>query len=173
MTIANNIFLFISWTNYANQSGWASWKLLYFQSLLEEQLSRWQEMGTNYSRSVMYSKMQTVQRVPTIQEVPYIQGIPTMQRVPTIQRWSLATAKLCKLFTQKGPLKRTNLHIFISTNQVELMSDLQKSDTLHWLFDKLPKWLYNWFNLKCRIVPGWNISDSIKTQVARSLKHVQ
>ena len=96
-------------------------------------------MGTNYSRSVMYLKMQNVQRVPTIQEVPYIQGIPTMQRVPTIQRWSLAMAKLCKLFTWKGTLKRTNLHIFISTNQVELMNHLQKSDVLHWLSNKLPK----------------------------------
>ena len=94
-----------------------------------------------YSRSVMYSKMQTVQRVPTIQEVPYIQGIPTMQRVPTIQRWSLAMAKLCKLFTWKETLKRTNLYIFISTNQVELMSDFLKSNILHWLSNKFPKWL--------------------------------
>ena len=66
-------------------------------------------------------RIQTVERVPTIQEVPHIQGKPTMQRVPTIQRWSLAMAKLCKLFTWKGTLKRTNLYIFISTNQVELM----------------------------------------------------
>ena len=130
-------------------------------------------MGTNYSRSATYSKILTVERVPTIQEVPYIEEIPTMQRVPTIQRWFLAMAKLCKLFTWKGPLKRTNLHIFILTSQVELMSDLLKSDILHWLSNKFPKWLYNWFNLKCRIVPGWNILISIKTRVTRSLKHVQ
>ena len=88
-------------------------------------------MGTNYSRSAICSKILTVERVPTIQEVSHIQEIPTMQRVPTIQRWSLAIAKLCKLFTWKGTLKRINLYIFISTNQVELMSDLQKSDILH------------------------------------------
>ena len=87
--------------------------------------------------------MPIVERVPTIQEVPHIQGITTMQRVPTIQRWSLAMAKFCKLFTWKGTLKRTNLYIFISTNQVELMSDLQKSDILYWLFNEWPKWLYN------------------------------
>ena len=101
-------------------------------------------MGTNYSRSATYSKILTFKRVPTIQEVSHIQEIPTMQRVPTIQRWSLAMAKLCKLFTWKGTLKRTNLHIFISTNQVELMSDLLKSNILHWLSNKFPKWSYNW-----------------------------
>ena len=83
--------------------------------------------------------MQTVQRVPTIQEVPYIQGISTMQRVPTIQRWYLANAKLCKLFISRGTLKRINLHVFISTNQVELINYLQEAYILHYIFsNKLP-----------------------------------
>ena len=91
-------------------------------------------MGTNYSRSAIYSKILTFERVPTIQEVSHIQEIPTMQRVPTIQRWSLANAKLCKLFMWRGTQKRINLHVFISTNQVELIKYLQKTDILHYFF---------------------------------------
>ena len=79
-------------------------------------------------------KLVTVERVPTIQEVPHIQEMITMQRVPTIQRWYLANAKLYKLFISRGTLKRINLHVFISINQVEFINYLQKAYILNYIF---------------------------------------